>query len=222
MVSKYWQAKRRKAGRNFLKNGAMTALNPGPMSIAKLAWSGVKGLRALINAEKHFYDATATGTVAFATGNVLDYTAFAQGDTISTRTGNSVLVNNVQGRVSMVKHASASQTLCRTFLVMDTQQIADTAVAIADILLSVDPLAPLNRNNLGRFKVLWSKKYILTANRPMINFQVYKRFKKHHFRYNGTAAGDIQKGGLYLCTVHTESTNLPTITANYSTVFYDN
>lgn len=222
MVSQYWQDKRRKSARNFGKNIMRTAGSPSPINMARLAWSGVKGLRALVNAEKHFVDGGANGTIAAATGTVIDFSQIAQGDTISTRTGNSILVNNIQLRSLVTFNASATNTLVRAFLVQDLQQVADTPPTAASILDSVSPLAPLNRLSLGRYKIIMNKKFILDSQHPTKVVNFYRKFKKHHFRYNGTAVGDIQKGGLYIVFVHNEATNLPSINYSSTTVFYDN
>lgn len=218
----YWQARRQKAGNNFVKNSLRTVSNASVGNIARLAWSGVKGIRALINAEKHFVDAATSGTISYSTGSVLDFTQIAVGDTQSTRTGNSLLVNNITARIKYSKSASATASMMRVMLVLDNQQVADTPVTAASILNSVSPISTMNRANLGRYKVLYSKKFILDANKPSQMVNIFKRFKRHHFRYNGTAVSDIQKGGLYLVTVHDEPTNIPTIDVNYSTAFYDN
>lgn len=76
----YWTARRNKTGGKFLNNIRKAYDRPNVNSIARAAWSGVKGLRALINAEKHFADSSGGGTIVSSTGAVIDYTQIAQGD----------------------------------------------------------------------------------------------------------------------------------------------
>lgn len=218
----YWAKRRSKAGGNFVKNGLRTAMDPSVGNLARLAWSGVKGLRALVNAEKHFTDYSGAGLIAYSTGQVIDLTAISQGDTINNRTGNSVLVNNVSNRLFYTKDVNATNTLIKVMLVLDTQQIADTAVTASSILESVDPLSPLNRQNLGRYKILATRNVSLHSSKTMAKVNIFRKFKKHHYRYNGTASTDIQKGGLYLVSVHNEPTNLPSIGFNSTVAYYDN
>lgn len=221
-LAQYWASRRVKAGKNFGKNVVKTAMSPTIANMARTAWSGLKGIRALINAEKHFTDFSSTAVLPAAGGVLVAYHQIAQGDGNGQRTGNSILVNNVQFRCYVAKDPSATNSLCRVMLVHDKQQIADTLPGVTDILASANPLAPLNRSNLGRFTVLQSKTFSLTSSMSSRKFSLFKKFKQHHIRYNGTTVNDVQKGGLYVIMVSNEATYRPTYDFQATTAYYDN
>lgn len=221
-----WNAKRKKAGMNIVRQGAKTFINPSVANVANLAWKGVKGIRALINAEKHLSDSTYNTTlVTNASGaTIIDFTNIAVGDTQSTRTGNSILVNSVYGKMKFTTTAIAPNQVIRYMLVEDRQQTSDTAPTAASILenLTYSDVCPLNRQILGRYKIHFDRKVQLDAYHPQKEVKFFKHFKRHHFRYNGTSNTDIQKGGLYLFVFTQETTNMPSMESYCTCAFYDN
>ena len=54
--------------------------------------------------------------------------------------------------------------------------------------------------------------------------KVIKYYKniRHHVRYNGPNAQDLQKGGIYLALVSSQSTNVPAINYQIRVGYHDN
>lgn len=177
-------------------------------SVAQLATKAIKGvsyLKGLVNSEKFKHDTTGSGTYS-NNGSVLHLTNIAQGDGDGQRTGNSIFVRNVSFRGTLVR-ASQDERV-RVMLFIDKQQIGDTIPAPTDVLTTTGTTNAvysfLNPNTVGRFSILRSRLYSLTADRPTIalNWNVNLR---HHVRYNGTTGSDIQRGGIYMLIISTAS-----------------
>lgn len=188
--------------------------------MANAAWKGVKTLQGIINSEKHFLNSGASISPS-TTAQVIHLSPVGQDDTISGRTGNSILSKSLTGQFTCVTHASATASFTRVIFLLDLQQVADTAPSISTILES-DYISQLAIASLGRYKVLYNQ--LITNDNVQHKSQVRKinlRFQ-HHIRYNGTASTDIQKGGIYMVVLSNEATNTPTLAYNMRLGFYDN
>lgn len=175
-----------------------------PKEAIDYAVSGVSYLKGLVNAEMLKYDISPGLNVTGEAGYVLNCQAIATGDSDAGRTGNSILARsfNFDGFVNRPTGGDAVQQV-RVSLVQDSQQIGDTAPAINDVYEDLTPYSKLNRAHVGRFKILWSKQYLLDNAKSLgapVKINVPMR---HHIRYNGGASGDIQKGGLWLMVTTT-------------------
>lgn len=107
---------------------------------------------------------------------------------------------------------------------MDTQQISDTSPVLTDVLTTATPESLLNLSNAGRFKILYRKTFIVTpatGGRPAIEITKFFNLQKH-VRYNGPATTDIQKNGLYIAFVSSETVNYPTIVGSSRIGYHDN
>lgn len=193
--------------------------------LAKQAYSQIKYLKSLINVEKKKFDLELTSSAISNSGQIYSLCAIAQGDTDQTRNGNSILCQHVSMRGRLLQSNSITTTL-RLMLFMDTQQISDTAPIVSDVLdttFSNYFQAPLNNLTVGRFKILWDKQ--LNSNpgqSAMVQFKHFQRLTGHHVRFNGTAAGDSQKGTLYLLAISDQPTLTPTLDFASRLTFTDN
>lgn len=190
-------------------------------ALAKQAARDIWYLKGLVNSEM-LHNQSTGNTLVPNTGTMTLLNGMAQNDTSSGRTGNSILMRNVFIRLCFTQNASATSTIYRVMLVLDSQQIGDTNPTIPDILETVNPIAPLSTASAGRFKVL--KNYFFTTDddkgqTKIINF--YKDFR-FHTRYNGTANSDIQKNGLYLVMLTDQPTNAPRVDFTWKVGYHDN
>lgn len=191
------------------------------LALAKSAWSSIRQIRGLVNSEMFKYDVASSQAVA-NTGSIINILRIGQGDGDGGRTGNSVLVRNIFARFTFTQHASAIDTLYRMILFVDKQQIGDTSPAVSDVLDSVSCLSPLNSNTCGRFQVLrnW---YFHTSNaRDTVKSLKFSKSLYHHVRFNGSAADDVQKGGIYLMLLSDQASNTPTCFYNIRVSYRDN
>lgn len=189
--------------------------------IAKQALRATKYIRGLVNSEMFHHDVGHDATAVPNTGLIYPIVSLAIGDGDGARTGRSVFLRTLLSRIRFTKHASASTTVIRLMLIQDNQQISDTTPAIADILQYVDVDSPLNLNSSGRFKVLKNATIMLDTNKPMYHTEKYRKLW-HHVRYNGDAATDIQKGGLYWLMLSDQVTNTPVVDYYTRVGYHDN
>lgn len=194
------------------------------LQLAKKAAQGVWYLKGLVNSEMLKQDQGITNTLIDATtGNVFSYAQMIQGDGVTNRTGNSVLVRSILTRLRIIKASSPTATYVRMYIVQDNQQISDTVPLISDLLQANDVDSALSRDTPGRFKILLSKTIVLTNNNPTFHIEKVHNLR-HHIRFNGTTGADVQKGGLYLMLLsdQTSSANQPTLDGWLRINYHDN
>lgn len=203
--------------------GYMSSVKRG-LYLARQAVRGVRYLRSLVNVEKKKFDAENIATIGTGAVTPVDPSLIAQGDSDQSRNGNSILVNGLLLKGTMVKHASSGSQRMRILVLIDLQQVADSDPSYTNI---IDPsftdqiLAPLNNESVGRYKILMNRVFTLDTNKPNQTFQTYFKLS-HHIRYNGTASTDVQKGGIYVFAVGDDNTNQAALTIQSRTYFYDN
>lgn len=192
-----------------------------PSEVAYRAFKGVNYLKGIINSEKHHHTLNSSVTPS-TSGSVISLHEIAQGDTDSTRTGNSILAKSLAFRFLINMNPSATQTYVRILLIQDKQQIADTGPSITDVLHSASVQSLLLIQHIGRFQVLHDQ--VVDLDNSLRTTKMTKLYKKlhTHIRYNGSAASDIQKNGYYLMVLSNEATNTPTVFYNTRLSFYDN
>jgi len=181
-------------------------------------------LASQINSEVFKHDTSTTQAVG-SSGIIYPMTQIAIGDSASTRTGNSLLAKYISIHLDITHNAAATATLHRVILFIDTQQVADTTPSVTDILANPSVRDFYNLATVGRFKILQDMRFI-TNNvvSPTKSINLSKTFNKgfHHVRYNGSAATDLQKGGIYLLCLSTEATNTPTYNFLTRFAYHDN
>lgn len=182
-------------------------------------------IRGMVNVEMFHKDAQYT--LGSNQSKIYHLTTLTQGDSVSGRTGNSVLLKSFTANGYIyVNPSQTTNTRVMLAIVRDMQQVEDTSPTIANIFASdVTPNTLLNSSNLGRFKVLWRRQYTLDSNAGGgNNAKQIKIFKKlnFHCRYNGSAETDIQKSGLYLVMITSEPTLYPTVNFETRLSYHDN
>lgn len=186
---------------------------------AQQAWK----LKGLVNSEMLKLDILNTGTTISNAGVVTHMSAIAQGDSDSSRHGNSVYCRslNIKGFVRI--NASATSTCYRIAVIIDTQQVGDTSPTFSDIYENSDVSSHLNNATVGRYKVIYNKVYTLVpTNDSAIRYFDINLPMRHHVRFNGSASSDVQKGGIYLVRVSNEATNVPTDNFESRLSYHDN
>lgn len=196
----------------------------GLWGTAQKALSLARSVKKLINVEHKKFDASYNAAVSNAQVTpIAELCYIAQGDTESSRNGNSIKVEGITMKGSFKVNGSATTVgdLIRLLVIQDNQQVADTAPSYSTIFESASPDALLNSESVGRFSILYDKKFVLSSQSPVRSFDVSLNMQ-HHVRYNGTAATDIQKGGLYVFCLSDTAANHPTINLNSRTKYIDN
>lgn len=192
----------------------------GLWGLAKKAASGV--VKYYLNPEYKFLDnsgsITPTSSGQIISGNSL----IGQGDTNSTRDGNSIKITSWLHRHSLEKHASATATRVRLIWFYDISS-AGAVPAVLDVLETASTLSPMNKLNGARFKIVKDSHFTLSTDKPLIQTQFYKKMQ-HHIKYLDTTANttSLGQGPLYVLAISSEATNTPTLNYSSRMRFLDN
>lgn len=172
---------------------------PGALKVAKKALKLAKAATP----ELKYNDNTLATTPFTITPTVplFHLSNIAQGDDTFERDGNAVIGKRFTLKASLTSlHASVVSSVIRLVAVMDNQQISDTLPAWSDIFSSQSVHSPYKPDAAGRFKVLKDSVYLLDALQN-INKEIRWSVRipaNRVIRYNGVAATDIQKNGVYI------------------------
>lgn len=203
--------------KRFVRRSKVTRRRPARKSayaVAKRALSLAKK-NTKINEVKSLD--TAYTTDITTSGAFVHLSAVAQGDGISNRDGNLVTPTSLQYTMHVKTDTSnAGTTLTprsfRFIFFQDKQQVADTAPAITDLLVSASVNSFYSLVGRGRFKILKdfrrtinpkdSEASTVTYDESYILFQTRGYLKGLlPIRYNGSASTDVQKNGFYMFVI---------------------
>lgn len=193
------------------------------LSTATAALALARHLKGFINVEKHRHILTTAATSITNAGSMSVLTLISQGDAAADRQGNSILSKGISSKLYFLKGAATTTSTCiRVIYFIDTQQVGDGAPAVTDVLETASFTAPLNRVQIGRFKIL--KQYFVNLQPEGTEGTLKDNFIKlnHHIRFNGSLSTDIQKGGIYRLAISNHSSNYPTVQGDEILQFYDN
>lgn len=187
-------------------------------------WKDIKWLKSVVNVERKYTDVSAT-TTASSTPTLVLLNGLSLGDTATTRDGVSVKANSSFLNVFFSINASATTTMVRVMLLLDTQPNATAATASEVLQSSGSVISPINITNGKRFKIMMDKKKSMSINGTEI--VRFKEFRKlgFHTRYNtannGTIA-DISTNAFYLLFMSDQATNTAAISYWHRMRFIDN
>lgn len=209
--------RRRRYRRGVKKPGTVGSMIPYVKYIPGLVKS-VGMLKGIINSEKHYTDVSLAGTGGSA-GSIQLINQVAQGDDVNNRDGNSILCKYIYGNVYLAMNASATNTVVRCMIVMDTANQGSTP-AVTDVI--ADYISPMNVDNTKRFVTLVDRRYTFSINGDrgrLIKFYVPVN---KHLRYSSTTGTSVLQNALYLIIISNEGTNTPTFAGTWRIAFYDN
>lgn len=206
-------AKRRGYNRSYQRRRMQMRLkSKSTPVVARRALRLVKQIKS--NVERKHYQFQYTTQLA-TTSAIFPLTNIAQGDTVSTRTGNKITLRSIKvnGQFSQSSGVGADNSF-RVILFTDRQQIADTDPGATD-LLRTDSIVSSYANTTTfqkRFKIYYDRVFVL---RPRISYNgttvvstsPVMPFVKWFFptikdiRYNADQNTDIQRNGLYMLLI---------------------
>lgn len=197
-----------------------------PKTLAAKAYGMCKYLKKIYKPEIKKRDKAQVSYNVGTTAGVFHVNDIAQGTitTADTRVGNKILCKYVTAK-GWIKHnntATAGQVV-KVWLILDKQQIADTTPSAADIFQTPanSATSPLNNETVGRFKILWSKTYVVDPSNEIKPFNLYKRMNIKSW-FNGATSSDIQRNGLYIVYASNDNTEFkPELTIQCRTAFTD-
>lgn len=220
-MRRYRKRKFRRGGGGFFSKAGYV------LKTAKSALRTAKFVKNLINVEyKHHTANGAAACAASGTGNVFYLTDIDEGDTSSTRNGDSVRAKSLNLKIHMTSGSAAGGTTCRVLLVKDKANRGANP-AITDILTSVSPLVYRNLDTTDRFKVLLDRRHVIGTTGSLDGQDVWEfnfnKKVKHHVKWTGTGGGvaDANLNAYFLIIVH-GSANVPNYNYNWRFRYVDN
>jgi len=147
-----------------------------------------------------------------------------QGDTDTTRDGNSIKLTTLLMRGSVIFDDTTNEFQpIRIMLVKDTQT-NQAQFSITDLLQSTSVYSSLNIDNGKRFRILYDRLLNVYADKPQIMLK-FKKAIPFHIRYDNTGNGiaDLTQNSLALVAISPNVTSDgPVLTTNFKIRYVDN
>lgn len=157
--------------------------------------------------EIKFLDQTYAATNVSWNGTISHLTAITQAITEVGRIGNMVEAKGLIMRASL--DANSIKSVMSMYVFVDTQNTAGTVPAIGDVLQTIGainaPLQPLERSQIGRYKLLARETTPLTTTGSP-NQVVIDRYIPLDFpvRFSGANSTDIEENGIYVIWISSQ------------------
>jgi hypothetical protein len=192
------------------------------------ALAAFKGLKGFFNTETKFVDQQLSGS-ASSTAQVLLLSGIAQGDTGSTRDGNSVKLVGGAVRIGCLQHTSATTTRVRVMIVADTRNQGGDPTPADIVSMSTSGLTMPNlASEPGRFVILHDKAFwqVIGTQSQAVHYDVdlAPMVRDLHLTFAGTGStvADIRGLALYVYLYAAEATNTPTYFMASRLLYVDN
>ncbi len=186
------------------------------LRMAGQALSIANGLKVLINSEHHFIDKVNGPSNMTNAGTIVNLTGVAQGDTDTSRTGDSVLAQGFLIKGYMSRTAEDSLVRVILFKASDYDGALPT---VTQILETAHVNSPYKKSGSFKFRILEDRTYFLNnTDKSRQHFKMHVNMNKYpwHVEYIGTTAVDASAGNNQLCILF-----LSYLGANYPTIdFY--
>lgn len=199
-------------------------IEPTYGQIGSKMWRDLKYLKSIVNVESKHLEYTANTTSSTTAAFVL-INGSVPGDSGESREGQSILLQSVLLRYIVTLHASATATLHRVIVFIDSQPNAAVPGA-ADILdTATNVLSPINITYGARFKILRDIMRTVDTNNLIVNVNEFIKIERTHTKFNAGTAGtvaDISTNSLYVLHMSSEGTNVPVFDYFVRTRFIDN
>lgn len=197
---------------------------------ANQLWKDVKWLKSVVNVEEKWHD-TAYSVNVTESFQQSELNLIAQGDTATTRDGNSIKFTKIicQGSVTLNSSGNASQTI-RLFVICRVQNPGtNPGIVMTDIIQGTPTgagavLGFYNKTSMKGYRVLLDKKFTVNSDYPTKYFKFYLP-SQWHTRYNATnpAAADVPNNICRLIYVGDQTAaNYPVLNFNTRMVYVDN
>lgn len=181
-------------------------------------------LKGIINSEKKTINQTVYNSTITTTAGVTLLTGIAQGDTETTRDGNSVLLKSIELK-GHLSYGAASGTVVDMFIIEDKKAVNGTSPTFAQAFDG----SPSNQNcwkNMAfenRFVYKWHKRFVQDNNIDTIPIdETLYLGDNHHLKWTSTLSTDTENGHYYLYTWSNKAVDPPVVYMDNRLRYYDN
>lgn len=210
--------RRRKGGkRNAKASDGVGQYASDAWSLAKRTAYGLNEIRKLINIETKFVDTVSGLGSVTQSGTVTCITQLAQGLTSTDRVGDSIKLQHIEVRGTVIINPLATNTTVRVIIFRDLDGYG-TAPTCTDLLENVGgtvaPNSPYKFNKRQRFSILFDEMFQLQsilAQGTSSDAWYFNTAHAGHVLYLGStaAAASNGKGSVYVAAISEEATNTP-------------
>lgn len=180
---------------------------------------------ALLNTEEKYVDNNTAISNQTTTATIQTLFAPTQGDTQTTRNGNSMKVTKVHGKIDVYRNTSSTfvSTSCRVMVLIDHQPNG-ALPSITDILTTSSVRSWRNVNFGSRYTILFDKKCELdSVQKNYCSYEFHKDLQTHmEFGSNTGGVADINRNNFVFVALSDEATNGPQINRAMRIRFIDN
>jgi hypothetical protein len=200
----------------YKPNKSKSKTNNNASIDSKIQRSIDKTLKA--KAEHKSFDAGFNSTVSSA-GTIFKLTTIPQDDSDSGRDGDQLLIYKVQAKIAYIG-ADATQTFRMIFFRWNQD---DTTPPVGgDLLQTITPYSPLNRDNERAKKFSIIEDYLVGTSNTGINIHTHSCDKKYTSKIAFQAASTTGTGHLYAYMLSDSlAVTHPTIAYVFRTYYYD-
>lgn len=180
--------------------------------------------KKIFNTENKYLDTIFSAAVS-TTASLTILNAMAQGNTASTRIGDTIKFDFMQWNATVQINASAVLTSIRLFIVRDMQPNGAAFGYTSYASTNNDPLTLTNFKQEQRFYTYVDELFCITSNgAQMLTFRGSKAlgFHTNYGLSNNGDVTDISANTLYLVLISNEATNTPTVKLDFRLLFVDN
>lgn len=213
--------------RGFIKRAYGTVKKMAPYAkVAYDAYNMAMSVKNLLNVEYKFIETVTSGTIT-TTPTIVLLTGIAQGDTQSTRNGNSLRARYVNMKYTITIDPDAGTSIVRVIMFRDkvSDGTVPTAGEVLNLASAIGNVAHYNVNNArSRFIIGYDRVHTLSINGVRGISGKFHRKVNQRIKYIGTDAtqGSCNTNHYYLLLVSNEVAEPPTINASTTVSYVDN
>jgi len=187
------------------------------------AYSLATKLARFVNTENKYYISNFAAEVITNTGTIYNLCAPPQGITDTSRTGDSIKLMSVSGRLYF-QSSAATGSLVRMIIFRGKQENGTTPTvgSVIDTSLAADYLAPKPWDDRFRTKILYDQLLNMstTGSRDLVRNIDIKLYG--HLQFQEASATGVEDGGLYLMLIGNLAATNPTANWHLRTTYVDN
>lgn len=224
-----------KFAKKYPKTHKFIKYSGNALQVAHQAYNMAKVVASIVNSEKKYKDTAISIAPDSASSTGVCLTEIAQGDTDTTRNGDSIAIKSLQLELHRTFDPTVPNEVIRTLLVREYDNAEGTAPLITEVLDSCSTLALRNLNYPKRFKILMDKSVSNHTTKSQALLSKYKKFNmmkdkkgnptvSQKVTWIGNDANDYGRGHLWLFVIGNVATasTLSAVTGNARIRYYDN
>lgn len=190
-------------------------------SKADQALAAVRRLRRHLKFEKKAVVHNDGLVITNAAVTNIHLSGMAQGIGQAERIGNQISCHSLDYVFHAAKNSSATNSIMRVIIGRWKRQETDNYTNIDSILESTSVFANYRLNSADEWDILYDNMFVLSSTDQTAATRGRVMLRDLAIHYNGANATDIEKNGIFLAYLGSESTNTPYLNYNIKLNYHD-